>query len=73
MLYIYFKHVYHVNCKYLVYSDKGRITADTDSDKRQTRLLVREGGPQKTRPQLSNRNKHLVMSPRWGSTQRLTD
>jgi hypothetical protein len=44
---MYFNHVYHVQCKYLVYSDKGRITADTDSDKRQTRLLVREGAPHK--------------------------
>jgi hypothetical protein len=71
-LYIHFNHVYHVKCKYLVYVDKGRITADTDSDKRQTRLLVREGAPQKTRPQLSNRNKHLVMSHRWCSTPRMT-
>jgi hypothetical protein len=31
------------------------------------------GRPTKTRPQLSNSNKLLVMSPRWGSTPRLTD
>jgi hypothetical protein len=41
---------------------------------RQTRPLVREGAPQK-----QDRNcqivitKYLVMSPRWGSTPRLTD
>jgi hypothetical protein len=29
--------------------------------------------PTKTRPQLVNSNKYLVMSPRWGSTPRLTD
>jgi hypothetical protein len=29
--------------------------------------------PTKTRPQLSNRIKYLVMSPRWGSIPRLTD
>jgi hypothetical protein len=57
ILYIYFNHVYHVQCKYLVHFDKRRITADSDSDKQQTRLLVREGAPQKTRPQLSNRKK----------------
>jgi hypothetical protein len=31
------------------------------------------GRPTKTRPYLSNKNKYLVMSPRWGSTPRLTD
>jgi hypothetical protein len=31
------------------------------------------GRPTKTRPQLSESNKYLVMSPRWGSTPRLTD
>jgi hypothetical protein len=41
--------------------------------KRQTRPLVREGSPQKTRPYLPNSNKYLVVIPRWGSTPRLTD
>jgi hypothetical protein len=31
------------------------------------------GRPTETRPQLLNSNKYLVMSPRWGSTPRLTD
>jgi hypothetical protein len=31
------------------------------------------GRPTKTRRQLSNSNKYLVVSPRWGSTPRLTD
>jgi hypothetical protein len=31
------------------------------------------GRPTKTKPKLSNNNKYLVMSPRWGSTPRLTD
>jgi hypothetical protein len=30
------------------------------------------GRPTKTRPWLSNSNKYLVMSPRWGLTPRLT-
>jgi hypothetical protein len=30
------------------------------------------GRPTKSRPQLPKSNKHLVMSPRWGSTPRLT-
>jgi hypothetical protein len=33
--------------KYLVHYDKLLITADSDSDKRQTRPLVREGAPQR--------------------------
>jgi hypothetical protein len=31
------------------------------------------GCQRKTRPYLSKSNKYLVMSPRWGSTPRLTD
>jgi hypothetical protein len=40
---------------------------------RQTHPLVREGAPPKTKQKLSNSNKYLVMSPRWGSAPRLTD
>jgi hypothetical protein len=36
----------HVTCKCTVHSDKWHITADNDSDKRQTRPLAREGAPQ---------------------------
>jgi hypothetical protein len=37
-------------------------------------VLSSERAPHKeTRPWLSNLNKYLVMSPRWGSTPRLTD
>jgi hypothetical protein len=36
-------------------------------------VLSSERAPHKTRPQLSNSYKYLVMSPRWGSTPRLTD
>jgi hypothetical protein len=52
---------------------KTALTRASSIYKRQTRPLVREGAPQKkTRPQLSNSNKCLDMSLRWGSTPRLT-
>jgi hypothetical protein len=47
--------------------DASRIYKKTDPSSRQ------RGCPTKTRPQLSNSNKYLVISPRWGSTPRLTD
>jgi hypothetical protein len=57
-------------------SDPRKIALGRPSSiyKRQTRPFVREGAPQK-----QDRNcqiviaKYLVMSPRWGSTPRLTD
>jgi hypothetical protein len=39
-------YILYVKCKYIVFSDNTLITADNDSDKRQTRPLVREGAPQ---------------------------
>jgi hypothetical protein len=36
----------HVKCKYTLHHDKWLTAADNDSDKRQTRPLVREGTPQ---------------------------
>jgi hypothetical protein len=44
----------------IVHTDNRLITADCDSNKRQTRPLVRESAPY-----LSDRNKDLVLSPTW--------
>jgi hypothetical protein len=43
------------------------------SDKRQTHPLVREGALIGQDRNCQRVNKHLVMSPRWGSTPRHTD
>jgi hypothetical protein len=42
-------------------------TANYDCDKRQTRLLVREGAPI-DEIAMSDSNKNLVLGPRWGLT-----
>jgi hypothetical protein len=47
--------------------EKSALCLKTDPAARQ------RGRPIKTRPQLSNSNKYLVMSPRWGSAPRLND
>jgi hypothetical protein len=46
ILYIYFTQT-QKKCKHLLHYDKWLTTADNDSDKRETRPLVREGVPQK--------------------------
>jgi hypothetical protein len=53
--------------------EKDYAGEDQQPIKRQTRPLVIEGAPEKQDSKVSKSNKHLVMSPRWGSTPRLTD
>jgi hypothetical protein len=35
-------------------------------------ILVREGAPTSTEPQMSDSNKNLVLGPRWALTPKLT-
>jgi hypothetical protein len=55
-----------------IWSRKTRLARASSIYKRHTRPLIREGAPENKTVTVKS-NEYLVMSPRWGSTPRLTD